>query len=163
MLAGLTPTNASIYPCTVTKRHELVHKLKSRQRGDWSETVQRLWQFYQGNDQVDKYSWDKLNRYVGKERFISKKKHFVEYFHKFNKDSHNLHDGITTEDQDHLFWKGLLCSALFLDLASALSQDARMLMCILICESIIIPFVQEAQLHGISIQYRWTKTSSSPC
>jgi hypothetical protein len=107
--AGWTSKQKCDYLHTYCNREtrELVKRIEARKSGDWSATVRALRDLYSTEDQADRYSRDSLDRFVRKERTISSKKQFIEYYRGFCRRVQGLKETITQEDVNRLFWKGL--------------------------------------------------------
>ena len=107
--AGWTPQQKCqhVHKYCNSKTRPLVRTLKSRKRNDWGATVAEMRKMYLGDERQDKHSRDSLERFVARDRRITKKAHFIDYHQKFCTIAHNLHDHVLEADQDHLFWKGL--------------------------------------------------------
>lgn len=86
---------------------ELVRKLNSRSRNDWNATVRDLLSYYHAEDRPERYTRDNLDKFIRKTRTISNKKHFTEYYREFCRRVQGLKEGITQEDVNRLFWKGI--------------------------------------------------------
>jgi len=107
--AGWSPKQKCDYLHTYCNREtrELVKRIDARKSGDWHATVQALKDLYSTEDQADRYSRDSLDKFVRKERRISNKKQFVEYYRGFCRRVQGLKETVTQGDVNRLFWKGL--------------------------------------------------------
>src|SRR6266852_1491368 len=83
--AGWTPQQKCqhVHKYCNSKTRALVRTLKSRKRNDWDATVAEMRKMYRGDERQDKYSRDSLERFVARDRVITKKAHFIDYHQKF--------------------------------------------------------------------------------
>lgn len=99
----------NLYSYCGHRTRDMVRKLPERKNLDWVATKKRLSELYIAEEHTDKYSRDKLSRFVRKRRTIKGKKDFVAYFRDFSQITQNLRasEKMSEEDKNGYFWKGI--------------------------------------------------------
>ena len=85
----------------------LVRKLAPCKAGNWSRTVQELYRLFQGEEKPDRYSRESIDRFVSRDRSITKRKDVVKYYREFSRRLQGLRDELPNAERDRLFWKGI--------------------------------------------------------